>query len=548
MSCSAAELYRQGLLGREPYLRRARDASRLTIPSLIPDRRMGPSEDLPTPYQGVGAQGVNNLASKLLLSLMPPTQPYFRLVPTDPEALRQGGEKVRTEIEEGLSRMEKVIASELEVSGVRVKIFEALKHLIVAGNVTLHLQPDGSNRVLSLEQYVARRDPMGWLEFLVVREELDADRLPPELEELVREPDSDDSGPIASPGIESYEARRIDPSRRTIDLYTLVEWDPETERYTLVQEIADKVIPSTRGSYTPELLPFRVLRYATIDGEDYGRGMVEEVMGDLISLEGLMRAIVEGAAISSRLIGLVDPAGAATADDLNRAPNGAFVVGRPTDLTYPAVNRGGDLAVAASVIQRLEERLQRAFLLNTAVQRQAERVTAEEIRFVAQELEQALGGVFSVLSQELQLPLVQLFMDRLSRERRIPRLPKRAVRPAVVTGIEALGRGQDLQKLQIAIQASQAFAGPDQVGQYMRVRQLLGQVFAAAGVDTSDLLRSEEEVQQAQQQAQLMELLRRVGPNIVNQAGPGVAQMLGIPIPSGGQEGEQPPPPATPKQ
>ncbi len=542
---TAAQTYAKYVEVREPYLKRARDASRLTIPSLVPPRWVGPHADLPTPYQGVGAMGVNNLSSKLLLSLLPPTQPFFRLVPLDPEALRQGGDKVQTEIEEGLARMEKVIASEIEVMALRVKVFEALKHLIIAGNVVLHLQPDGASRVVGLEQFVARRDPMGWLECLIVKESLDRDTLPPELEALVSRT-AKAADPIPGPGIEAADPQRQGYYRRdAVALYTCVDWDADKEMYRLYQEVEGKRVPNVQGMYPPALLPFRVLRYAAIDGEDYGRGMVEEVIGDLVSLEGLMRSIVEAAAISSRCVGLVDPGGAATADDLNRAANGAYIVGRATDVTYPPVNKGGDLQVALAVIQRIEERLQRAFLLNTAVQRQAERVTAEEIRFVAQELESTLGGVFSVLSQELQLPLAQLVMDRLARQGRIPKLPKGTIRPAIVTGIEALGRGQELAKLQIAMQAAQAFVGPEAVGQYINVRTVLGQVFAAAGVDTTGILRTEEEVNAANQQVQLQEMIQRLGPSVIDQIGPGVGPALGLPGPPEGPQQQQPPP-ATP--
>jgi hypothetical protein len=497
----------------------------------MPPRGSGPYTDLPTPYQGLGAQGVNNLSSKLLLSLFPPTQPFFRLVPADPESLRASGDKVQSQVEEGLARMEKVVASEFEVMALRVKLFEALKHLLVAGNVTLQLLPDGSSRVLTLEQYVARRAPMGWLECLVIQEELDRDSLPPEIDDLVSRRPQDGENPIPAEGYDTGMSAsfRPGPSRDVVRIYTCVEWDPESKKYNVRQEVEGKVVPGSVGSYKPNLLPFRVLRYAAIDGEDYGRGQVEENLGDLVSLEGLTKAIVEGAAISSRCVGLVDPAGAATADDLNRAPNGAYIVGRPTDVTYPPVSKGGDLNVALSTIQMIVERLSRAFLLNTAVQRNAERVTAEEIRYVAQELESTLGGVFSVLSQELQLPIVEMIRDRLARQKKIPKLPDKSVRAAIVTGVEALGRGQELQRLGVFAQSAQQAIGPEAFLQYVNPRVWLGQLATAAGVDTTTgLIRSEEEVQQAQQQAQAMALASRVGPNIVNQAGPGVVERLGL--------------------
>lgn len=63
----------------------------------------------------------------------------------------------------------------------------------------------------------------------------------------------------------------------------------------------------------------------------------------------------------------------------------------------------------------IESRLSYAFMLNSAVQRSGERVTAEEIRYVANELEDTLGGIYSILSQELQLPLANTLLNILSK-------------------------------------------------------------------------------------------------------------------------------------
>lgn len=524
---------------REGVLRRARDCSKLTLPSLVPPLDHNVHSDLPTPHQGVGAAGVTNLASKLLMTLFSVPQPWFRLLPTDPEALIAAGTKVKTEVEVGLARIEKVISAEFEIQANRVKLFEALKHLLVAGNVALHIQDDLSTRVIPLDQYVCRRDPLGKLLCLIVKEPLDADYLPSEIQDV---------RPQHAPGTavsEAPEYVRGGDARDVVCLYTCVEWDAESERYHVRQELSDgTLIPGSVGSYPEELLPWRVLRYVAIDGEDYGRGMVEEVLGDLISLEGLTRAIVEAAAIASRCVGLVNPAGAATATDLNNAPNGAYVVGREGDVTYPLLNKSGDLAVVLNAANRIEERLHRGFLLNTAVQRNAERVTAEEIRYVAQELESTLGGVFSVLSQELQLPLVRIYMDKLGRKRKIPKLAARSVRPAIVTGIEALGRGQELGRLTLASQTAQAVVGPEAFNANIDVRTFLEAIFTAAGSDPQSFLKSEEEVAAAQQQAYAQALAMRAAPNVVNQVGPGVAARMGLGAPEGGAPAS-PAPPAT---
>ena len=54
------------------------------------------------------------------------------------------------------------------------------------------------------------------------------------------------------------------------------------------------MIPKSQGSFPIDKSPYIPLRFNRVDGEDYGRGYVEEYYGDLKSLEGLTRAIVEG--------------------------------------------------------------------------------------------------------------------------------------------------------------------------------------------------------------------------------------------------------------
>ena len=49
------------------------------------------------------------------------------------------------------------------------------------------------------------------------------------------------------------------------------------------------------------------LRFSTVDGEDYGRGRVEEFLGDLKSLEALSQAIIEGSAAAAKVVFTVSP-------------------------------------------------------------------------------------------------------------------------------------------------------------------------------------------------------------------------------------------------
>jgi hypothetical protein len=171
------------------------------------------------------------------------------------------------------------------------------------------------------------------------------------------------------------------------------------------------------------------------------------------------------------------------------------------------VNKFADLRVALDAVREITERLSLAFLLHSAVQRNAERVTAEEIRFMASELEDALGGLYSVLSQELQLPLVQSRIRRLTKSKKLPALPK-GIEPEILTGLEALGRGHELQRLRMFVaDAGQTF-GPEVISEYVNVSEHLKRSAAALNLNTDGYVREQEEVDQrradqAEQAAQL---------------------------------------------
>ena len=171
-------------------------------------------------------------------------------------------------------------------------------------------------------------------------------------------------------------------------------------------------------------------------------------------------------------------------------------------------------------MQQIGERLSYAFLLTESTIRNADRVTAEEVRLVTQSIERQMGGIYSVLSQEFQLPLVNRIMQRMEKQKKLPKIPKDKVTPAIVTGIEALGRGNDLNRLDIYLQGIAQMLGPEGLAQYVNMSEYMSRRASALGIDTDGLIRSEEEVagmMQQQQQAEAMKVATQsMGPNAVN--------------------------------
>ena len=255
-----------------------------------------------------------------------------------------------------------------------------------------------------------------------------------------------------------------------------------------------------------------------MDGESYGRSFIDEYIGDLKALESLSKSIVEISAISANIIHLVAPNSMTKISELAKAQSGDFIRGRADDITTLQLDKTRDLQIVHSTIQSIEGRLSYAFLLNSAVQRNAERVTAEEIRYVARELEDTVGSIYSILAQELQLPLIKRFMAQMQSQGSLPELPEGSmgVEPMIVTGIEALGRGHDLGKLDTFIRYAQVF--PEAFQSRVKQGSILMQIATALGINASEVVLSDMEYQQQQQMREQQQMAQNIAPQVVQGA------------------------------
>ena len=482
-------------LERSIYLRRAIDCSQLTIPSLIPESDQWDSVNgtndvkLPSLYQASGSRGVNSLSAKLLLALYPPSQPFFRLVINDSKLEQytqtQGGdaEEIKSRIDIALASVERSILKKLDELQARPALFEAIKHLVVGGNALLYIGDSGI-RMYSLRSFTCNRDPEGNVTEIVVREVIDREFLPPGM----------------------AEARGEDDPDSHVEVYTHVQINHGQDRVEWYQEYDARKLPDSQGFSTIEQSPWLCLRLLRCAHENFGRSIAEECLGDLQSLESLSMAIVQGSLIAAKAVALVNPNGVTRADVIARAENGAVVAGNPADVEFLQVQKSQDYSTALQTMQLIERRLNFTFLNNEATTRDAERVTAEEIRLMAEQLEQGLGGIYSVLAHELQLPLIKRVMHLMQKAGETPPIPPELVSPQITTGLEAIGRGNDKQRLTTFLQTIASSVGPEQFIQYINPSELIRRFAAADGIETAGLIKDEQQLQAEQAQQQRLSL------------------------------------------
>jgi len=519
----AADLYTKRAVHRQCYLDEAERSAKVTIPSVFPDAQDVCQRSTPVvldkPFQSLGARGVNNLASKLLLTLFPPTMPFMKYVltgKTKDEATEAGIDL--SEIKSGLSRREGRIQDEVDVKNIRTKAFLAIRSLIIAGNSLVYMTPKtGKMQVFPLNAYTVVRDGSGTLLDLIYVEKMDRTTITDEriLAILAEHPQA---GHEANPTDQDSNESPVLLYRRILR---------SGDRYKSWQEVGGIIIEGSEESWSEEDLPWLPLRMTSIDGEDYGRGMVEEYRGDLMSYEQLSRDTLFASANAAKVVWAIKPNSVLRPKKFLDAPNGGAVSAEPDDITAVRLDKGGDMNFVAMEKRELSQALSAAFMLNSSFQRQQERVTAEEIRRMAEELEDTLGGTFSLLSAELQLPVAHLIETGLiKRDPTFPPLPTDTVRIGVVTGLAAIGRGQELQRLREALgvvgEAAQIAPG---LVDYIDEEDLNRRLWTGSGVDTEGLLKTADEVAELRQQRQQANATKVAGEEAAKGAGSALGQM-----------------------
>jgi hypothetical protein len=503
---SAASRYSKLASDRTIFLDTARDCAALSVPYLLTPTGVVNGQKLPTPWQSMGAKGVNVMASKLMLSLFPVNATFFKLQINDGKLSLDPSlsAAVKSEIDLSLSKMERVVMQSIAESQDRVILHQAMKHLIVTGNALVYMGSKGV-KLYPLDRFVVVRDGEGNPTEVVTVESIDRQFLPEEFQTEQARNVNDVADNTSAPSVD------VTVGENEVAVYTWAKLKDGQWRWR--QEAEGKIIPDSLGKAPKNTTPWLPLRFNVVDGEDYGRGRIEEYLGDLKSLEGLMQAMVEGSAAAAKVVFLVSPAATVKPSTLAKAGNGAIIQGRAEDVTAVQVSKQADFSSAYQMIQSLTQRLSEAFLILTV--RQSERTTAEEIRATQQELNEQLGGIYGNLTVELVRPYLQRKLFTLQRSKELPQLPKGIVYPTIIAGLEGIGRGQDRESLMMFLQTISQALGPEAMAQYIDPEEAVKRLAAAQGIDTLKLVKTADMRQQEMQKAQQMQMTQ----SLMGQAG-----------------------------
>lgn len=461
--------------GRAQVIANAEKYAGWTLPTIFPDENVTNGDEMQGDYQSFGARAVNNLANKVMLALFQPSRPFFKMSLSATQREGLAGQLTEAQIDEALSKTERAAMKELDKISARPTLTKIVKHLIVTGNALLHMPKGSKAKMYNLRNYVCRRDLEGNVIKLIIKEEKALGGLPDEMQKVLR--------------LYGY-----DDDEAMVAIYTGVV-RTDDGRYVSWQEVEEALYASERmGIYQKEDLPWIPLTWELVEGKDYGTGLVEEYAGDFFSLSTNAAAILDYTVVSTDVKNLVNPAGMTDVRELTEAQSGAYVHGREEDLYVHTPNVSGNLEILTQQADRIERRLAAVFLLNSSVTRDAERVTAEEIRMNALELESSLGGVYSHLAAELQVPLAIRLTGSVN-----PVL--KGVEPTIVTGLESLSRNSELDRIRAFFTDLVGMSDlPPQAAERLDFNELIRVLGTGHGVEYDKFLLSEEQVQSRRKQ------------------------------------------------
>lgn len=493
---------------RDQYLDRGREYSRMTLPYILPDTDSDRGADAnQLGYQSIGSQAVNHLANKLTTTLFPVQKSFFKL--EFEESVKKDLENAGynpTRLSEILVEAEKRVESLQDKIACRVAYVNAFKNLLISGNVLLYLPTNDNLQAIKLNRYCTRRSSSGKLVELVIEERKHFSGMSQEVQDTLKR--------LKGPGVCQKD--------QEVTLYT---WVYRTGPYTFgVTQSAIGIQIKPWQEIAEIDLPWIPLMWNHTHGEDYGRGRVEDHSGDLYVIEFLSEAIAKGMALMADIKYLLKRGSTIDIDEIATAPTGEWVYGNIEDIGVLQLEKYADFTPIAEVLDSYKRRIGQAFLINSAVRRDRERITTVELRIDAQELETSLGGVYSLLAQTMQVPLAYRYL----KEVKFP-LSEEGVTPLIVTGLAALGRTGELSKIRDFTEMMQLpQTWPVAIQERTKWDVYAREVAAGLSMKLPWMMTDEEwnEYQQKQAEAQQAQAAQEAITGAAKGAGPEIAKQI----------------------
>lgn len=442
----------------------------------------GTADIIERDYQELGALLVNNLTAKLTALLFPANKPFFGIDPSEELVAKAEDQGVTSEeLSSQLSRLEMKASQQVFLNSSYHQLNLSVSHLIVTGNTVIFRDSKRKRSVCyGLQSFGIRRTGAGEIADLIVREYESFAGLSREIQTL-----------LVQRAPHKFKMGEYDVN---IEVYTRIQRMEKPDGrivYKVSQEIEGMPIGKP-GEYPDYLCPWQAPVWSLVAGEHYGRGLVEDYAGGFASISDKSEALALYGIAAMKFINLVAPGSGSSVEDMNAAETGEYVQGTNGAVQVQEAGDGPKIAAMRSEITATFQNLARAFMYEGNV-RDAERVTAYELRKQAQEANTALGGQYSALAESFQNPLAHILLAEVN-PGTLEGIINGSIQVNIISGLPALSRGIEVQNILQAAQDAAAIVPPlVQLDKRVDPNKLLDQIYAGQAVDTTRFHRSKDE-------------------------------------------------------
>lgn len=518
----AADAYEALKTNREPVCEMGRMMAELTVPSVFPPLGYIAGDDLPGNNQSFGALCVNNLASKLMFMAFPPGQPIMTIEPVTTRFQKDidADPALYGKVLLACSQLEVRHRKRLQQTPLATAYVGYMKLLIVGGNALWkHVKLD-SPSYHRPDSYVVSRDRAGHPLLSIHEEVVRVATLDDDVQDLIYE---------KTPELLEGESKEWE---REVKLYSVCQLrvaDNGERTWCYWQEYEGTYIPDSGIETDYDDCPQWPGWLIPVFGSNWGRGYCEEYRGDLFTAEANASSINDIAALAGYALLFVKPSSRTSLRQVRTAKNLEFHSGSAEDLSVFRSEKTADGSFIVNNLEAVVRRLGSAFLLESAVMRQGERVTKEEVVRVGNQLDRAMGGVYTEVAQGNQRRIILRAM-RLHEEAdpKLPRTPDGVFEIGIITGIDAMGRSnEDVALSELGAELNATF-GPQAAAKALSVTDFATRKAAAKGIKPDGLVRTQEQIDaetQAEQQAALQ------GSMVDKATGPMAGALAGALIP-----------------
>ena len=275
------------------------------------------------------------------------------------------------------------------------------------------------------------------------------------------------------------------------------------DKYSLTYSIDDVQLDMPENFVTSSGRKFQVSSLTTVRGSHYGTGIVTQYLS-LIHKANVYADTATDTAVAGSLVNwAVHPnANVRPEEWANREQGEPFGV-KPDDIKAITADVGTHLQITQIMYAEIVRTLSRVFLLPQAVQRDAERVTAQEIRMIASRLEETHAGLYATIAEGLQRTLADIGMSLINDEELTPYLDELEVN--LVTAMEAMSKGLELDNMLASLGDTTILNSvPPQIAETLKLPEITSTIFNNRNVNADKYIKSQEEIEAEQErQAEL---------------------------------------------